>query len=253
MKKVAIVTGGSSGIGFAVVSLLAARGYSVTSFSRREGVDLTDSSAVDVAIERVLKQEGRIDLVVNNAGVGAFGAAEFASEESIRRQFEVNFFSAVSLVRKVLPTMRAQGEGRIINVASAAAMFPLPFQSFYSATKAALVNWSRALAGEVRPFGVCVSVVCPGDVKTGFTDARKLEVDASAEYRAAASRALAKASASERGGMRPEAIARKIVRLAEAKHPPIAVVPGLGYAMLDYFARLLPRTWVSKLISRFYL
>ncbi len=248
-----LITGGSSGIGLAATSLFKARGYKVVSFSRREGVDITNQSAVSRAIEELIAREGRIDVLVNNAGIGAFGPAESASEESIRRQFEVNFFAAVSLTQKVLPIMRAQGDGRIINVASLAAIFPLPFQSYYSATKAALLNWSSALALEVAPLGVKVSVITPGDTKTGFTSARKIEANTLKAYEYIAMNALNRTSTTEQNGMAPEVIARAIVNLALAKNPPLVKVPRFGYALLDMFARLMPRTWVNKLIARFYI
>ena len=241
--RVAVITGGTSGIGLASAELFRKRGWKVVSFSRREGVDVTDEKAVGEALNEVVAEYGRIDALINNAGVGSFGQAEFTEEEIIRKQFEVNFFAAVKLTKKVLPIMRKQGVGHIINVASMAAIFPLPYQSFYSATKAALLNWSRALSGEVEKDGIRLSVVCPGDVQTGFTDARIAKEESSS---------LNKAEQAERGGMRPEAIAREIVKLASMKKPPLVAVPGLGYAWLDRFARLLPRTWVSKLITRFY-
>lgn len=251
--KVALVTGSSSGIGKATIEAFRCQGWQTIGLSRREGVDITDESAVSAAIERALHDFGRIDALVNNAGIGTFGATEFASSADVRRTFEVNFVAAARLVQLVLPVMRRQGGGRIINVASAAAMFPLPFQSVYSASKSAMLAWSRALAGEVARFGIRVSVVCPGDLKTGFTSARTLSPIGDGSYEAVVAQALAKATAAEEHGGEPSAVAKLIVACASRRHPPLVVIPGWGYRLLDLGARFLPRSWVSALIARFYV
>ena len=241
--KVALITGGSSGIGLETMTLLRPYDWQVVSFSRRDGVDITDDAALDRALKRLIEEYGRIDALINNAGVGSFGKVETTEEGIYRRQFEVNFFAAVKLTQKVLPIMRKNGGGKIVNVASMAAMLPLPYQSFYSATKAALLNWSRALAGEVKKDKIRVTVVCPGDVQTGFTDARIEKVE---------SKALSKAERAERGGMAPHEVAREIVKFIQAKRPPLVAIPGAKYAALDRICRLLPRSWVSTLIEKFY-
>ena len=256
MKKVALVTGGSSGIGRAVVHAFESHGWKVRSFSRRDGVDITDAAAVSAAVARLVEEEGRIDALVNNAGIGVFGAAEEASLDDVRRQMDVNFVAAASLVQKALPQMRKQGFGRIVNVASLAAAFPLPYQSFYSASKAALLAWTRALDGEVSRFGVRAVAVCPGDVRTGFTDARSCvgnsEDGAASPYAAQVKRALEKASKSERGGQTPETVANCIYACVTSKNPPLVVTPGAGLAWLERFSRILPRSLVSKLVARIY-
>ena len=253
MKKVALVTGGSSGIGRAVVRLFESHGWKVRSFSRREGVDITDAGAVADAVKRLVEEEGRIDVLVNNAGIGVFGAAEETSIDDVRRLMEVNFVAAASIVQDVLPQMRRQGGGRIVNIASLAASFPLPYQSFYSASKAALLAWTRALDGEVSRFGVHAVAVCPGDVRTGFTDARTCSGKTSSGcYAAQVERALEKASKSERGGQSPETVAKCVYSCATAKRPPLVATPGAGLAWLERVSRILPRALVSKLVARIY-
>ena len=253
MDKVALVTGGSSGIGLATVDVFRNHGWKVRSFSRREGVDVTDASAVSAAVGRIVAEEGRIDALVNNAGMGIFGAAEKTPMEDVRRIMEVNFVSAALLAQTVLPQMRIQGGGRIVNVASLAASFPLPYQSYYTASKAALLAWTRALDGEVSHFGIHAVAVCPGDVRTGFTDARTCaDKNVSGCYAAHVSRALGKASKSERGGQSPDVIANCIYSCATAKNPPLVTTPGAGLAWLERVSRILPRSLVSKLIARIY-
>ena len=263
---VVLLTGGTSGIGLAAAEKFASRGWKVYELSRREAssaaggvhlrADLADRGSLEAAVAEVLRREGRIDALVNNAGMGIFGAAETTAESAMRRQFEVNFFGTVNLTQLVLPIMRGQGGGRIVNIASCAAFFPLPFQSFYSAAKAALVAWSRALSGEVAPFKIGVTVICPGDIKTGFTAARvsgRMKGGSGAAlYDKAERHALDKAAESEQRGLDPEIVAEEIVRFAERKGPLVAI-PGWQYALLDRLARLLPRTLVSRLIAKLYI
>ena len=182
MCKVAIVTGGTSGIGRATALALQSDGWTVYELSRRgEGMadvrhivaDITKEETLSAAVAQVMAEEGRIDLVINNAGFGISGAIEFTTTEEARRLFDANFFGMVRMNRCVIPLMRAQGSGRIINLSSVAAPVPIPFQAYYSATKAAVNDYTMALANELRPFGVSVCAVQPGDIKTGFTAARE--------------------------------------------------------------------------------
>ena len=185
-KKVAIVTGGTSGIGRATALALQERGYTVYELSRRaEGMpdirhivaDITKEETLQAAVEQVLAVEGRLDLVVNNAGFGISGAIEFTDTQEAQRLFDTLFFGMVRMNRCVIPLMRQQGHGRIVNISSVAAPVPIPFQAYYSAGKAAINAYTMALANELRPFGVTVCAVMPGDIKTGFTAARHKIID----------------------------------------------------------------------------
>ena len=164
-KKIAIVTGGTSGIGKATALALRGAGYTVYEFSRREAgveglhhirADITDETQVRAAVQQVMDAEGQIDVVVNNAGFGISGAVEFTSTEDAKSLFDVNFFGMVNMNRQVVPIMREAGHGRIVNLSSVAAPVPIPFQTYYSATKAAVNAYTMALANELRPFGVTV-------------------------------------------------------------------------------------------------
>ena len=275
-----LITGGSSGIGRAAATMFARRGAIVYEMSRREssdqdGVihirgDVTDPDDRCRAVKSVLSARGNIDVLVNNAGTGSFGSAETERGDIIRRQFEVNFFAAVEMTRLVLPSMREHGSGRIINVCSLAAYFPLPFQSYYSASKAALENWSRAISGELSAFNIFVTCICPGDTQTCFTAAR-IAADRPSDfgdspqeksrnvYENAVNRAYSKVFKSETRGQSPEKVAAEIVRFAgdspskSGDRPPLVAIPGFGDAWIDRLARLLPRSWVSRLICRFYV
>src|SRR4051812_47521298 len=188
-NKTALVTGASSGIGEATAACLATAGYKVYGTSRRgveagqrsfamTPLDVTSDESVDAAVKEVIRLEGRIDLVVNNAGfsTGPAGAEE-SSIEQARSIFDTNFFGIVRMTRAVVPHMRRQGSGRIINIGSVLGFLPAPFMSLYAATKHAIEGYSESLDHELRTRGIRVLVVEPAYTKTRF-DANLLEADA---------------------------------------------------------------------------
>ena len=220
MGQVAIVTGGSSGIGAAAAEYLAVHGCTVYEFSRHEKsggsasvhhvtADVTDEASVAAAVQSVLDAEGRIDILLNNAGFGISGAAEFTSVEEAKRQLEVNFWGMVRATKAVLPVMRAQRSGRIVNTSSVAAVTPIPFQTYYSVSKAAINSFTMSVGNEVRPYGIRISAVMPGDTRTGFTDARARSFAGDDAYGGRISRSVAKMEKDERGGVLPRSSARR--------------------------------------------
>jgi NAD(P)-dependent dehydrogenase (short-subunit alcohol dehydrogenase family) len=183
--KVILVTGASSGLGFAIAKALAAKGHRVFGTVRapRTGasnhfttltLDVTQHESVAACIADVIATAGRIDAVINNAGIGIAGAIEDTTAAEAQSQFETNFFGTHRVCRAVLPHLRAQRAGIIINMSSLAGRIPLPFQGFYSATKFAIEAYTEALRMEVRPFGISVSMIEPGDFATSFTANRRL-------------------------------------------------------------------------------
>ena len=171
--KTIVITGGSSGIGKATASLFAERGWRVFELSRHGAIycDVCDEASCRTAIEEVLKQTDHIDVVISNAGYGISGPIEYTKIADAEHQMDVNFMGAVRFTQAILPQLRQQGYGRIIYTSSVAAQLPVPYQAFYSASKAAINAMALALANEVKDFGISVSVMMPGDVSTGFTDA----------------------------------------------------------------------------------
>ena len=163
MEKICVITGGTSGIGKCTAEAMVKKGYTVYELSRREAgnpgmyhipTDVTDPEACQRAIDAVYSQAGRIDVMINNAGFGISGAIEFTPIEQAKRQLDVNFFGMVNMNHAVIPVMRKQGFGRIVNLSSVAGAIAIPFQAFYSASKAAINSYTMALANEVKPFGV---------------------------------------------------------------------------------------------------
>ena len=182
VRKVVLVTGASSGIGFDAAQALAARGHKVYAAARRvekmeplkaKGIevlrmDVTDEASMAEGVESILKNEGRIDVLVNNAGYGFFGAIETVPMEEARRQLEVNVFGLARLCQLVLPTMRKQGGGRIVNTSSIAGRSVFYFGGWYHVSKYSVEAFSDALRMEMKPFGIDVSMIEPGAIKTDW-------------------------------------------------------------------------------------
>lgn len=183
MKKVILVTGASSGIGLACANALQANGHivygSARDLKRLKGtpfkpieLDVTQDDSVKAAIDAIIKAEGKLDVLVNNAGNGVAGPAYAMPVENAKEQFEVNFFGVVRMCGAVLPGMIAKGQGLIVNISSLAGLFGLPYQSMYSASKYAIEGYSQSLRMELRNTGIKVSIINPGDFKSDFSQNR---------------------------------------------------------------------------------
>ena len=237
-SPVVLVTGVSSGIGRAVASAFAEKGFEVFGTSRNPqttepvaGVelvrlDVTDDASVTAAVSTVVQRAGRIDILVNNAGAGVFGAAEETSIGQAQQLFETNFFGLARLTREVLPYLREQRSGRIINVSSVLGFLPSPYGSFYAASKHAVEGYSESLDHETREFGVRVSVVEPGYTNTSFeanaTDADS-PLDSYETLREHVKRAITEALYS---GDDPAVVARAVVKAATSRRPKLRYPAG---------------------------
>lgn len=261
MKIVAIVTGGSSGIGRETARYLASGGVKVYEFSRRScaqegivhmGVDVTDESAVEEMTQKVFAQEGQIDILVNCAGFGISGAVEYTRSEDARRQLDVNFFGTVNCTKAVLGIMRRQRYGRIVCVSSVAGSIPIPFQTFYSVSKAAINSYVMALANEVRPYGIQVCAVQPGDIASSFTDVRAKSLSGDREYGGRISRSVAVMEKDERGGMSPAAAGACIARIALKRKVKPQYAIGFVYKFFCVIMRLLPCRFSNYLLYQIY-
>ncbi len=228
-KRVVLVTGASSGIGLACATHLAGRGYRVYGTSRRPGTgqagiamlvaDVTDDHSVQQAVAAVLEREGRLDIVVNNAGMGIAGPVENTSIEQAKWQLEVNFFGAFRVCRAVLPALRSQRSGYIVNIGSIGGLIAIPYQAMYSASKFALEGLSESLRMEVRPFGVKVVIIEPGDHKTAITENRTQMAGGTDAYSQSFQAALARTAHDEQSGPGPEQIARLLYRIVNTRNP----------------------------------
>lgn len=259
--RIAIVTGGSSGIGLETVKALVDKGVKVYEFSRRDftmegvshkSVDVTDEAAVISAVDSVYEETGRIDLLINAAGFGISGAVEFTELMDARRQFDVNFFGIVNVTKAVLPYMRQRESGRIVNVSSVAAVAPIPFQTYYSASKAAINSYSCSLCNEVKPFGITVTAIMPGDIRTGFTAARHKSDAGDDVYEGRISRSVAKMESDEQNGMEPSIAGRYICKIALQKNVKPLYSIGVVYKFLSVLCMLLPIRAKNALIGKLY-
>lgn len=260
-EKVVLLTGGSSGIGQCTARHLVRAGCRVYELSRRDSsqagivhltCDVTREEDVTRAVRQILDREGRIDLVINNAGFGISGAVEFTETEDARRLLDVNFFGMVRVNRAVLPHMRQARRGRIVNLSSVAAVAPIPFQTYYSASKAAVNAYTMALANEVRPFGITVCAVQPGDIATGFTAAREKSQQGDEAYGGRIGRSVARMEHDEETGMSPEAAGAFICRVAlKQGRKPLYTIGGF-YRFAHLLMKLLPARLANWLLGVLY-
>lgn len=266
MGKVILVTGASSGIGLACATALHAAGHTVygssRDLSRTKSVsfkpielDVTSDASVKAAIAKIIKAEGKLDVLVNNAGNGVTGPAYAMPVESAKKQFEVNFFGVVRVSSEVLPKMIEAGKGLVVNVSSLAGLFGLPYQGLYSASKYAIEGYSQSLRMELRNTGVKVVVLNPGDFKTDFTQNRekvpfpikneKLE----AEYNTA----VASMEKDESVGANPDVIAKKLVQIVDASSPAHRYLIGaFGQTIAVTLKKVLPGGLFEKLMNDHY-
>jgi len=261
MNKVAIITGASSGIGKATAEALAGRGYTVYDFSRTGShgekmehifCDVSNEETVKKAVAEVIARENRIDILINNAGFGISGAVEFTEKEDAKHLLDVNLLGADCVTKHVLPHMRKRGEGRIINTSSVAAVFPIPYQTWYSVSKAAVNAYTLALRNEVSQFGVSVSAVMPGDIQTGFTEKREKNHSGDEVYSGRISKSVQKMEKDEKGGMQSEKAGNFIASKACKRHVKPLYVIGNIYRVFAFLNRLLPTELINRIIGKMY-
>ena len=254
MRKVVVITGASSGIGLSAARLFLRKGCRVYGVARKpfEGefecfsADVTDTAAMDNIFREIYAREGRIDVLINNAGFGIAGAMEEATPEAVARIVEVNLTSLCVLCGKIVPYMKASG-GRIVNISSVGGIMPLRYQAMYSATKAGVEVFSRALANELKPYKIFVTAVLPGDTKTEFTAARVCEGN---DLRA--KRSVEKMARDEQRGKSPESVAKVIYRSANKRRPPLRVAVGFVSKLELFLARIVPVRFVNFIIRKMY-
>jgi NAD(P)-dependent dehydrogenase (short-subunit alcohol dehydrogenase family) len=261
-RPVALVTGASSGIGKAAALALADAGFQVVGTSRNTSrvtpphgvtfldLDVASDESVTTVVQQVIERFGRLDVLVNNAGTGAAGAAEESSVAQAQRLFDINVFGVIRMTKAVLPHMRAQGRGRIINISSVLGLVPGPYMAVYAATKHAVEGYSESVDHEVREHGVRVLLVEPAYTKTGF-DANAVQADAPlpiyTQQRQVFDRVLASAM---EGGDEPVTVAKVIVTAATDPTPKLRYTAGPRAGRVSTLRRIVPARAFDKQIRK---
>ena len=266
MAKIVLITGISSGFGKAISELLATREYIVYGFSRKQPedfngaikvlqADVTDVPSIQKGVATLLEREGRIDILINNAGMGISGSIEDSSREDIHLQMSTNFMGYVNMIQAVLPAMRQQGGATIVNISSIGGLMGLPYQGFYAASKFAVEGMSESLRMELAPFKIKVIVIQPGDFHTSFTTNRK-PIQATltdSPYQAQFQKTLSLIEKDEQGGLKPEYLARKLACILKKKNPCHSyIIATLEQKMAVVLKRILPGSMFSSILSSHY-
>ena len=265
MSKVVLVTGASSGIGKSIATYLTNKGYIVYGTSRSPknlenfsfkliALDVLKTDTIEAAIHKIIKNEGKLDVLINNAGMGITGPIEDTPTEEMRAVFNTNFFGAIDVMKSVLPYMRKQNSGTIINVTSIAGYMGLPFRGLYSASKGALELVTEATNMEVKQFGINIVNVAPGDFATNIAAGRyHTPVFEDSAYREKYQANLDLMDAHVNGGMNPEEMAKAIYKIINTKDPKIHYkVGGFMERFSIVLKRVLPDTWYEKLLMNHY-
>ncbi|MDW5532019.1 oxidoreductase [Azospirillum lipoferum] len=260
-RGVALVTGASSGIGYAAARALRAAGFDVFGTSRHttaegpDGVtmlpcDVTDDASVAALVDEVLDDAGRIDLLVNNAGVGLFGGAEESSLAQAQALFDVNMFGVIRLTNAVLPIMRRQKSGRIVNLSSAHGFIPAPYFALYAATKHAVEGYSQSLDHELRTLGIRVALVEPAYTRTSF-DGNLIKPDRwiNAYEAARAGMTVAMGDAIRKGDT-PETVAETIVKAATDSEPKLRYPAGKLARQVSVLRRFVPASAFDRSLRK---
>jgi NAD(P)-dependent dehydrogenase (short-subunit alcohol dehydrogenase family) len=263
-QTVVLITGASSGVGQSTARLLSERGYKVFGTSRQaigaEAAPTVEMLPLDVRVDQsaqacvdaVVNRSGRLDVLVNNAGFELAGALEELSSEEARAQFETNFFGVIRMVNAVLPLMRRQKHGRIINVSSLSGLSAVPFLGVYSASKFALEGYTEALRHEVKPFNIHVSMTEAGFLKTPMINHRQLAANRLAEYEPWRQRALNAIRALEEKGPGPEVVAEALLEIVSSKTPRLRYLVGGQAKTVARLRRFLPAGMYENGVRRLF-
>lgn len=261
MNKVIAITGASSGIGLAIAQMLVEKKYTVYCLARNKPTDerinfiycdVSNRDTIEFSISQIIEEQGRLDCIVNNAGVGISGPVEYEPADDIERIINVNLLGVVNSSAVALPHLR-ESKGMIVNISSVASEYPIPFQALYTATKEGVKGFSLALKNEVRPLGVRVTCLLPGDVKTDFTKNRvKANEEQDTVYRERVERSVARMEKDEQNGMSPWDIAAAVCKVIEKKNPPTTFTVGAQYKLLRFLKRILPEKFINYILFKMY-
>lgn len=259
MSKVVLITGGSSGIGKSIGEFLHKKGFVVYGTSRNPekvlnsvfpllSLDVRNAESIHAAVSKVIEISGRLDVVINNAGVGITGPLEEIPMEEIRNNFETNFFGPIEVMKAALPQMRKQKTGLIINITSIAAYMGLPYRSVYSASKGALQLITEALRMEVKQFGIEITNVAPGDFATNIASGRfHAPVISGSSYEKIYGETLATMNEHVDAGSNPNEMAEAVYKIMQEKSPKVHYKVGV---FMQKFSIVLKRALPDKMYEK---
>lgn len=259
-QKVVLITGAGSGIGKATAEMLADKGFIVYGIDKKAFesskinalcADVNDYDAMAGIFKTVVEQQGRIDALINNAGFGIAGAIEDAEIVNMQNIVDTNFLSLTVCSKLIIPYLK-QSKGRLINIGSVGGVIPLPYQAMYSATKSAVEVFSRALATEVKQFGVRVTCVMPGDTKTGFTAARIKDGENNGDNSAKMRKSISKMEHDEQNGMSPKLVAKVVYKSLTAKRHIRRISVGCSSKFIVFLSKILPVKLVDFIVGKIY-
>ncbi|MDA3932652.1 MAG: SDR family oxidoreductase [Tenericutes bacterium] len=263
MNKIVLVSGASSGIGLETARHLSSKGYQVIGISRSYPkveynfdyflCDITDEKKVIKTMHLIEEKYEHIDVLINSAGMGISGAIENTPLEEVEQIYNVNVFGHILVTKTLLPLLRKSKKAKIINISSVASEISLPFQAFYSMSKASIDAFTKALSMELKPFKIKVCAVLPGDIKTGFTKNRlqpyQVENDL---YTERTKHSLNRMAKDEQNGMDPIRIAKKIERLIKRNRIPLRTTVGFSYKAIRVLNKFLPEKIVQFFVRKLY-
>ena len=264
--KSVLVTGGSSGIGLSIAKHLSEKGYVVFGTSRKAengqklenftlvNMDVTAEDSISQALDYILKENGPIDVLVNNAGLGIAGPLENTTDEEAKKVFETNVFGVLNVCRACIPILRDNGGGNIINITSIGGMVGLPFRGIYCSSKFAVEGITETLSMEVRAFNIHVSIIEPGDFKTNINENRLISKDIdSLSYDGTFDRALNQINSEVAGARNPIHIARQVHRIIQSKYPRLRYRVATPTQRLSVFLkRIMPGRLFEKMLMKHY-
>ena len=261
MSKKILITGASSGIGKETANFFYHKGYGVIGLSRKKPddanypyyeCDLSNKDSIIETVKRIKKDNKHIDVLINCAGVGTGGAVEDISYDHLKWVFDVNVLGLTELTNQLIPLLRESDAGKIINLSSVAGEITIPYQVSYSMTKAAIIKLSEGLKIELKPFGIDVCSVLPGDTKTHFTQNRVTVIPKNSQYEAKVKRSIGKMEKDEMNGVSPMKVVKVLDKLIKKKRMPVRVTVGFNYKFLIFLSKVLPKRLVAFIVTKLY-
>ena len=264
MQKIILITGASSGFGKITASYLSSKGHIVYGTSRKQQsesefrmleMDVTKRETIKSCVKTIIENHGKIDVLINNAGMGIGGSLEMATEEEVDIQIKTNLIGTMNVCSEVLPYFRNQKSGKIINISSIAGVMGIPYQGMYSVSKFGIEGYSEALALEVAKFNIKVILVEPGDFQTGFTANRMIsEATLNSEaYGYSFKKTLEIIEKEENNGLKPIVLAKKINSIINKKYPKFRYpVANMEQKLSIFVKKVIPARIFQKILSSFY-